>query len=179
MKIYNAGLFLKKITLLTLLLISHFAYGEVPSGSLDGFQWETGQMLAISQADTFSFEVATGSRFGHIGIIVKEENSDKTEIFVYESNADQDTKKEGVRKTPLSDFLNLAKKNSAGFPEATVVEPTAPLSLVEQTRLIQNMDEMVKKRIRYNYYHYYSDVSSTLDCSQFVHDAYKSIGRQY
>jgi hypothetical protein len=129
------------------------------------FKFKNGQILAISQASTdgstFLFEVATGSRYGHIGIVMKQ----KGKVFVFES-----TPPNGVTKSPLKEFLKKSKIKKKYA--ATVLETNITYSQVFD--LASELENLVKQKIPYNYKQ--SINPNSLNCSEFVHKAYKNIG---
>ncbi len=94
------------------LFISSLAHAA-PEFNPDNFSWRTGQIIGVSEvsfdASTFLFEIATGSRFGHVGIVYIDANN---EVLVLESSPkdrEVPTSKNGVKISKLKDFLNKSK----------------------------------------------------------------------
>ncbi len=128
------------------------------------FKFESGQIIAISEAQidgsTFIFEIGTGSRYGHIGIIME----DNKKFYVYESAPPQ-----GVQKTPLKQFLEKSKIGNSYA--VTIAEPEFnPLRISE---LKDNLDYMVSKKIKYNFKQQMNP--NSLNCSEFVYTAFKEV----
>ena len=113
---------------LFLLLIS-FNIFAAPKFEHDKFQYQTGQIIAISEtnydASTFFFEAFTGSRYGHIGIIVVEDG----EVVVYEANPPF------TQKNSIEDFLKRSRDEKGDF-QATVLKVIPALSESELKNLV-------------------------------------------
>ncbi len=161
---------LKYIIVLIFVFLVPKIYAEIPK-ELKNFPWKTGDIIGGSELfydwTTFFFEAATGSRYGHVGIVSVEANS----IFVYEENDPH------AQKTRLEVFLGRfgkdAKTNKA---LVTVVRPRKALNDAEIAKLLATARWAVDKKIPYNYSQMMNDKS--LNCSEFVSAVYKSIGRQ-
>ncbi len=134
---------------------------------LRAIPWKTGQIIGISEMHyapfTFFYEAATGSRYGHIGIIYRSEDN---LLYVYEANPPQ------VRRTTLQEFLSRTTKNPQGFPEFTLTELNEPLSMRQESELLNVMNQMLGTR--YNYTMVMND--KTVNCSEFIHKVFKKIG---
>lgn len=155
-------------------LFSNLVHSEGKSG-FEGMAWKTGQVLATSEMSfdpsTFFFETGTGSRYGHIGVIVAPETGATLEnTFVYESTPPF------AKKTPLLEYLERAAKTEAGAIEATLLEPIRALTAKESKTLVKAMNDVVKKGTPYNFSVVMSDGS--LNCSEFVRKAFTAIGRE-
>ncbi len=149
-----------------LLPLSGFS-AEAPSFVKNQTEFKTGQVIAISEMSfdptTLFFEAGTGSRFGHIGIVVVE--GGKT--YVYESNPP------AVQRTSLAAFLkrSLVLKRHM----ATVLEPVVPLTLAEQTALTNSVRASVAAGIPYNFSMVLNE--GAVNCSEFVYKTFLGIGR--
>ncbi len=143
---------------------------QVPS-ELTNFPWKTGDIIGGSELfydwTTFFFEAATGSRYGHVGLVSVEANG----IFVYEENDPH------AQKTRLDVFLGRFGKDATTKKTlVTIVRPRKALSSSEIAKLLATARWAVDKKIPYNYSQMMNDQS--LNCSEFVSALYKAIGRQ-
>src|SRR5688572_14683619 len=116
--------------LMLVLLFCLTTFGLYAQTILENFQWQTGQVLAVSQRETelatAVFEFMTGSRYGHVGMIVVEEG----ETWVYEATHPR------VRRVPLYDFLETVSLNARGERELTILAPEMDLSQEERGKII-------------------------------------------
>ncbi len=132
------------------------------------FPWSTGQILAVSQREaepaTMIFEFITGSRYGHVGLIIVEDNKP----WVYEATHPH------VKKTSLEDFFKTVSKNNFGSYEYTLLESSKNLTNIEKNKLQDFAQNQLNLKTKYNY----SGVTTPgkLNCSEFVHQAFESAG---
>lgn len=139
-----------------------------PSFEHEKFNYETGQIIAVSEtnydASTFFFEAFTGSRYGHIGIVVVENG----QVMVYESNPPH------AQKTEIAAFLSRSRDEKGNF-QATVLKLVKPLTATESASLVKAAKEIVAKKVPYNFEQTMNDKS--LNCSEFVFKVFNSIKR--
>lgn len=132
------------------------------------FKYKTGQIIAISETNydptTFFFEAFTGSRFGHIGIVVVEDG----EVMVYEGNPPY------AQKNTINDFL-ARSVNDEGEYQATVLGVYPRLKYAQRKKLVATVKEFVDKKVPYNFGQTMTE--GALNCSEFVHAAFKSVYR--
>ncbi|OGR46552.1 MAG: hypothetical protein A2X40_01300 [Elusimicrobia bacterium GWC2_65_9] len=129
----------------------------------------TGQVIAISEmkADpsTLLFEAATSSRYGHLGVV-----ADTAEgLMVYHSVPRH------VQKTPLADFLARARVNGRLDPPFTLLRHAEPLTHAERSDLVKVMDDMVARKVPFNYSMAMNP--SSVNCSELVRRVFEAIGR--
>jgi hypothetical protein len=130
--------------------------------------WKTGQVLAVSQREaepsTVIFEFVTGSRYGHVGLVIIEDGKP----VVYEATHPN------VKKTSLDDFFSRVSVNSSNQREFTLLEPAMDLDPLEEANLKKFVHKHVSDKTPYNY----NGVRTTgrLNCSEFVHDSFKAAG---
>ena len=133
-------------------------------------RWQTGQIIGISEPledpSTFFFEIVTGSRFGHIGIVAVTSDDSK---LVYHS----DPKGKGAMVSPLGEFLERSLDQNQKH-QATLVVPNELGSDQQRETLTDVLKRMVAKRIPYNKKQYMNDRS--MNCSEFVYHAFLKIG---
>jgi hypothetical protein len=131
--------------------------------------WSTGHIVAISEMrmdpSTLLFEAATASRYGHMGVVAQTPEGP----MVYHSMPP------GVQKTPLSAFLEKARVEGSDVPQFTVVRHVDPLTHVEKDGLVAVMEDMIARKVPFNYTMAMNDRS--VNCSEFVHKAFAAIGR--
>lgn len=130
---------------------------------------QEGQVLAMSEprydGSTFFFEAVTGSRYGHIGIVMKE----KDKWVVYEANPPI------AGKVPLNDFLGRSLDHK-GQPQATLIGHKEPLTASEVTQLRTILESMLAKKIPYDFQHDALN-EKAMDCSEFVFRAFRKLKR--
>lgn len=131
--------------------------------------WATGQVIALStmrtDPSTLLFETATESRYGHVGILALTPGIP----VVYHAYPPV------VQKTPLDRFLALAEVSGRPDPPFTLLRPAVALSAPEQEALVAAMEDMVARRVPFNYSMKLNEAS--VNCSEFVRRAYEAIGR--
>lgn len=131
--------------------------------------FQTGHVIAISEmrADpsTLLFEAATASRYGHMGIVAETPEG----LMVYHSMPP------GVQKTPLGDFLARSTTQDQAKPQFTLLKHQDPLSTDEQRGLVEVMQDMVDRKVPFNYTMVMN--SKSVNCSEFVRRAFEAIGR--
>ena len=162
-----------------LFFISSLSYAAVEFNP-DNFSWKTGQIIGVSEvsfdASTFLFEIATGSRFGHVGIVYVDANN---EVLVLESSPKDPkvaTSKNGVKISKLQDFLDKSKVIEDGKEKylTTVVEPKESIN---SARLLEETQKLIDADTRYNYQQYQqNEKSGMLNCSEFVYTIFKKLG---
>ena len=134
----------------------------------DGIKWVTGQIIAISEAtldpSTIFFEVATGSRYGHIGLVVVEDGVP----YVYHANPPL------AQRSSVKAFLGSANLRREK-PLATVLEPTQALSEAEQKLLVEEAKRLVSAGTDYNFSMVMNP--SSLNCSEFIYQVFSTAGR--
>ncbi len=139
--------------------------------SLADFSWKTGQVIAISEplADptTLFFEAGTGSRFGHVGVIVVVNK----EVRVYES----DPRLDGTGYELIKDFITRSQVGTGDYAY-TILEPAVALTDAQLQQLATKVDQLAKSKIPYNFSQTYISDGSKLSCSEFVASVFKSIG---
>ena len=144
----------------------------VPAFDPYDFEYRTGQVLITSEteydASTLFFELATGSRFGHVGVVVIRPDG---ELRVYESNPG--IEEDGAQYTTVQEFVE--RSNYKGNYQAIVMAPKQ-LSKQQQQQLSRELDKMVAEKIPYNYNQVYVESQQARNCSEFVYSAYKRIG---
>ncbi len=136
---------------------------------------QTGDIIGISETladpSTIFFESGTGSRYGHVGIIVKEklkESDHEESLLVYHANVPI------VQKTSLKSFIGRsAKSNPKGL--FTIVRLKVPLSDDEKIKLVSEMTVSMFKPTLYNSSQVLND--ETVNCSEFVYKSFQKIGR--
>lgn len=135
------------------------------------FDYKTGQIIITSETEydssTLFFELATGSRFGHVGIVYMEDG----EPWIYESNPGIET--DGAQYTTLEEFIERSNYN--GNYQAIIME-VAKLTTAQQEVLKVELDKMVAEKIPYNYNQVYIEEQKARNCSEFIYSAYKRIG---
>lgn len=141
---------------------------EAPAFVKNKIEFRTGQVIAISEMNadptTLFFEAGTGSRFGHVGIVVVEDGKP----YIYESNPP------AVQRTGLAKFL---KRSLVGqLHMSTLLEPVVPLTAAEQTALIKTVRASVAAGTPYNFSMVLNDGS--VNCSEFVYKTFLAIGRK-
>jgi hypothetical protein len=131
--------------------------------------FKTGQVIAISEmlADpsTLFFEAATGSRYGHIGMIAQTPAGP----VVYHASPP------AVQVTPLADFLRRARVNDSERPQFTLLEPVQPLTEQESRDLAAVMADMAARKVPFNYSMAMN--RDSVNCSEFSRRVYEAIGR--
>ena len=160
-----------KLCILLLLVIfntnSVFAATSFPG--LETITWKTGQVIGVSEMksdpSTFLFEAGTGSRYGHVGLVVVEPDG----VFVYEETPPN------AQKSKIADFLARTATSTDGKLEATVIEPTLELNPADQEKLIATINEIIQKKTPYNFK--IAMNADSMNCSEFVYHAFQSIGR--
>lgn len=134
-------------------------------------EWKTGQVLLISEPaydpSTLIFELATGSRYGHVGVVSVEEDG----VFVYHSDPPQ------ANKIQLEEFLARTQDINGDY-NYTLAESAKSLSKSEQVELVSEMNRLVTLPTQYNFSQVKSD-EGAMNCSEFVHYSFKSIGRSF
>ncbi len=138
---------------------------------LQDFSWQTGDILAVSELfydwSTFFFEAATGSRFGHVGVV----SIENTGIYVYEENDPQ------AQKTDLGVFLSRATKNPVSKKlHIAILRAKVPLSSEETQKIVTASEQLVLRQIPYN--HTQMMNAQSLNCSEFVRAVYGHAGRE-
>jgi hypothetical protein len=152
--------------LLLVFLVTTAAWGTYIPFDAEKTQWKTGQVLALSQQlydpTTFIFEVGTGSRYGHVGLVVVE----KAGVFVLEESPPH------AKKTPVDIFLktSLAK----GVHQATLLEPIHDLTPDETNKIVTEGMRIVDLQLPYNFSMVMNKES--MNCSEFVHHLFEYIG---
>jgi hypothetical protein len=152
-----------------LMLFYFLIFLNLSSAQAPQLAWKTGQVIAISQREaepaTMIFEFVTGSRYGHVGLVVVEEGIP----WVFEATHPE------VKKTSLEDFFQTVAINQNGEKEFTILEPMRTLSTNEELTIKSFAKQHVNLRTKYNY----SGVKNAgkLNCSEFIHEAYKTIGQ--
>ncbi len=143
---------------------------SIPRFVPDQIKWQTGQIIGISEPledpSTFFFEIVTGSRFGHIGIVVVAADGRKR---IYHS----DPKGKGAMISPLTEFLNRSLDQNQQYQAALVV-PNELLNDDQRERLISVLERVVADRIPYNHKQYMNN--SSMNCSEFVYHAFLKVG---
>lgn len=153
---------------LVLSLVIFFAPLAMGSPWPKNISWQTGQVIAVSQREaepaTVLFEFLTGSRYGHVGLIIVEEGRP----VVYEATHPF------VRKADLGEFFEKIAVNKEGLKEFTLLTPGSALTEEEEQLLKRFAHNHVSNKTPYNY----SGVKNPgkLNCAQFVHEAYQSAG---
>lgn len=145
-------------------------FAKIPD-EFRNFPWRTGDVIGVSELfydwSTFFFEAATGSRFGHVGIVSVETSG----IFVYEENDPY------AQKTALDTFLERAGKDPiTKMTLATIIRPKRALSNIEIKKLLWTANWATEKKIPYN--HSQMMNKESLNCSEFVRMAFKNAGRE-
>lgn len=138
---------------------------------LKDFSWQTGDVIAVSELfydwSTFFFEAATGSRFGHVGIVSVENNR----VYVFEENDPQ------AQKTDIGVFLGRAGKDPVSNKAlVAILRPKQSLSEEESKRLTTAGEQLVLRQIPYNQTQMMN--SESLNCSEFVRVVYAYAGRE-
>ncbi|MEK6773199.1 MAG: YiiX/YebB-like N1pC/P60 family cysteine hydrolase [Bdellovibrionota bacterium] len=138
---------------------------------LQNFSWQTGDVIGISELftdwSTFFFEAATGSRYGHVGIVSVETDG----VYVFEENDPY------AQKTKLDSFLGTAGKNPVTKKIlASIMRPKQALSSAELEKILWAANEAVTKKIPYN--HSQMMNLDSLNCSEFVRAVYAFAGRE-
>ncbi|MAF91647.1 MAG: YiiX/YebB-like N1pC/P60 family cysteine hydrolase [Bdellovibrionota bacterium] len=168
---------MKAIFMLCLIVL--FAKLSKAQVEMDKFisQAETGQVIAISQANydgsTFFFEAITGSRFGHIGVVVVEQakkHGMADKVFVYHGTPPY------AQKWSLKHFLE-SSMDDKGQVKANLLEMRKSLSKEQKNQLTKNLNQMIEQKIPYDFFHDPVD-DRMMDCSEFVHKAFLKIGIQ-
>lgn len=140
---------------------------------------KTGQIIGISETQfdpsTFFFEVATKTRFGHIGVVAVDDDG---KPYVYHM-----TPEAGVIKGDLPGFLARASMKGDKANNIAIVQWKESLTSTESKKLIANADKLSKKNLPYNFQQAFLanttiDSIKSLNCSEFVYILFKSIGRQ-
>jgi hypothetical protein len=132
------------------------------------FNWETGQVLAVSQRErepsTVLFEFLTGSRYGHVGLVVMENNYP----WVYEATHPT------IQKVSLEEFFEKVTLNDKGEKEFTLLKPFMSLESSEEEALKAFVNKHFDARTQYNYAG--TKTPGRLNCAEFVHEAFRSAG---
>jgi hypothetical protein len=155
--------------ILSLLFLLLAPLRAAPVERIPDLPWSTGHVIAISEmrADpsTLLFEAATASRYGHMGVV-----ADTAEgLMVYHSMPP------GVQKTPLADFLDRSLVNGNPDPQFTLLKHQNPLTASEQTGLIEVLEDMIARKVPFNYTMVMN--AKSVNCSEFVRRAFEAIGR--
>ncbi len=138
-------------------------------------KWKSGQVIGVSEVNsdptTIIFELGTGSRYGHVGVVYVEGpavQGDLNNVFVYEASPPN------VQKTKLTDFLQRASTDSKSKPEFTLIELKKELTSDEVKKLNGFMEEAIKKKVPYNFSMEINP--NTYNCSEFVMRSFESAG---
>lgn len=146
--------------LIILTFVSSAGASNYPPFQREIIQWKTGQIIAVSQMfhnpTTFIYEIGTGSRFGHLGLVSVEADG----IFVYEEEPP------AAKKTPLEDFLKTATNPKTQEIQATLLEPSQPITDRQAQLLVAAAKEAVEKQIPYNF-NLVSNPQS-MNCAEFM-----------
>ncbi|MBI3554233.1 MAG: hypothetical protein HY077_17180 [Elusimicrobia bacterium] len=152
-----------------LLLLAAGPARAVSIERLPNLEFKTGHLIAISEmrADpsTIIFEAATASRYGHMGVVAETPE----DLMVYHSMPP------GVQKSPLADFLGKSLVADKPDPQFTLLRHAEPLSTGEQSGLIEVMEDMLARKVPFNYTVTMNPKS--VNCSEFVRRAFDAIGR--
>ena len=155
---------MKAFAIFATLILTATAHAQsaLERAGLADHQWKTGQVVAISElihdSSTFFFEAATGSRFGHIGVIVV--NDGKASIY----HSDPLLKGAGV--DAIENFIARSEDLSGKF-NYTILE--AQLDEAAAKQIAKRAALIVKKKVPYNFDQVYLDDGSKLNCSEFVY----------
>ena len=149
------NLFKKLGLVFSVVFVFHFAHAEV-------LQFQEGDIIGESEIDhsanTAFFEAATGTRFGHVAVVLKVENN----WYVYEETPPK------ARVLELQKFLD----NSPG-PFA-VIRKQEPL-LAGQLRLVkEKAQDIVDREVPYNEFQTAHD--GYLNCSEFARAVFAAAG---
>lgn len=135
---------------------------------------KTGDVVGISESvvdpSTIFFEAATASRYGHVGVVVKEKlnpNDQQETLMVYHANPPI------VHRVSLKAFLGRA--SFSGSPLFTIMRPEPALSVEDSQALVKTMQAYMMKPTYYNKSQMIND--NTLNCSEFVYKSFASIHR--
>ena len=130
--------------------------------------WKTGQILAVSQREaepsTVIFEFVTGSRYGHVGLVIIEDGTP----MVYEATHPH------VKKVTLKDFFSKVSTNTSNQKEFTLLEPAMDLEPQEEFMLREYAQKQLDQKTPYNYNG--ARTPGRLNCSEFVHESFKAAG---
>jgi len=168
----NLSFYLKSVLLSLIFTFHAQAQTDIPAipSELENFNWQTGDVIGVSELfydwSTFFFEAASGSRFGHVGVVSVESSG----IYVFEENEPY------AQKTKIEIFLSRAGKD-AGTDKAlaAVMRPKVPLSKVEKRKLLSAAEQLVESRVPYNESQMMN--SNSLNCSEFVRAVFFQAGR--
>ncbi|MEO0337281.1 MAG: YiiX/YebB-like N1pC/P60 family cysteine hydrolase, partial [Pseudomonadota bacterium] len=133
---------------------------------------KSGQIIATSEVlydgSTFIFEVATGSRYGHIGFVYVEKDGSVT---VYES-----TPPIGASKTSVKEFLSrsIIEADGAATYQAAILETRDALSAEKISAMKTEAEKLIEQRLPYNYEQ--KQVEDAKNCSEFVHHIFTQVG---
>ena len=138
------------------------AESVLAKAGLADHQWKTGQVVAISElihdSSTFFFEAATGSRFGHIGVVVV--NDGKAAIY----HSDPLLKGAGI--DTIEKFIARSEDVTGRF---NFVVLDAQLDEARAKLVAKRAAAFVKKKVPYNFGQVYLNDGSKLNCSEFVY----------
>lgn len=126
-------------------------------------------MIAISETvsdpTTFFIETLTGSRFGHVGIVIVANG----QVTI----AEADPLLGGTGVEPAETFLGRAEDTKGVFAY-TILD--ANLSPTQTQSLVGAIQALVTAHVPYNRKQVYDRTGKTLNCSEFIFTAFKKIG---
>jgi hypothetical protein len=132
----------------------------------DNIVWKTGQVIAVSQREsepaTVLFEFMTGSRYGHVGLVVVEDGIP----WVYEETHPH------IQKVSLEDFFSKISTNGKGEKEFTLLKPSVEFNAEENSKLKAFLTDHLEKQTPYNYSG--TKNPGRLNCAEFIHEAFNS-----
>jgi hypothetical protein len=130
--------------------------------------YHDGDIVGISELNvdptTVFFEVATGTRYGHIGVIFNLNG----QWSVYEETPPS------ARVTPIADFLARAKGPTAKVADYAVIRSNKMLTAAQTSAIRAAAQDIVNRAVPYNFTQAMNPDS--LDCSEFVYKVFAAGG---
>jgi hypothetical protein len=157
--------------LLWILTLGSFGHAatSLERAGLSDFAFVTGQVIAISEPtfdpSTFFFEASSGSRLGHVGVVVVKNKK----VLVYEA----DPTLGGTGSESIETFI-ARSEDGAGQFGYLILQPV--LTAIQQKKLISVVDQYAKAKVPYNFKQVYKGDDKTLNCSEFVFTVFGKIG---
>ena len=138
---------------------------------LRNFKFETGQVIGISEMLhdplTLFFEVATGSRIGHIGTVLVTPRG----IEIVQS----DFRRNGVTLESVEEFLERAM-DIHGNAHYVIASPRVPLTEDQKASLLQSARRFLGAGIQYNVSQTVDNTGKTMNCSEFEYFLFQDAG---
>ena len=166
----------RRASFLIVCLLAFRALADLPV-ELKDFKFRTGQIIGVSQMiyEPFSifYEVATASRIGHVGLVLVEGD----DVSIVQSDFKLGGEVNGFMRQTLDEFFQRSW-SFRGQRSYVIIEPETTLNNYQSQRLFTAIEELETKKFVYNKVHLYDPNMKMMNCSEFVHNAFKLAGLQ-